>query len=82
MLGPREPVYFCLECLDNLDGWRLFWCVGFDVELVPPRDGRLSVAPCGRRKRHPAHTFVERCACYGNNPEVKKRNEKIEQAKK
>jgi len=78
----QEQTYFCYHCLDSMDGWRIQWCVGFGVDLVPPRDNRLSVSPCGRRKVHAAHTFAERCACYGQNPEVQRRKDAIERSRK
>lgn len=77
-----EETYFCWSCMDNLDGWRLLWCTGMGVELVPPRDSKLQVSPCGRRKNHYAHTFAEKCVCFGRNPSVEKRKQRIEQAAK
>lgn len=63
-----EPTYHCIDCKDEPNGWRVFWCPGVgdshSGELLPGR------AICARRHDHYPHSYVERCGCIDTNPVI------------
>jgi len=76
-----EPRYFCPDCLDEPNGWRVHQCSGWKAPVVDERttarleglDGRH----CGRRIQHIAHSFCERCHCWQRNPVVWQRKQQL-----
>lgn len=70
-----EPRFYCLACLDEPNGWRIFWCRGDGRLRAQPEDKPRHLAgtdtqPCGRTKEHPPHSYSERCACRDTNPVI------------
>lgn len=73
----NEPTFHCFECMDEPNGWRLFYCLGKgDLhQFAPPAHAPGPVFPCGRLKRHPPHTYAERCKCLATNPVIARAKE-------
>jgi hypothetical protein len=65
LLVTRDWKRDCEACSDT--GWASHWCA---VKL-PKQD----YAVCGRRFEHPAHEYVEKCACIEWNPTIRRRKE-------
>ncbi len=65
----HEPTYYCLDCRDEPNGWRIWFCRGVNETRTILTQG-LSVHACGRMQDHPAHTYAEPCACLPHNPEI------------
>lgn len=63
--GPR---FFCVRCLDEPSGFRLWWCAGVGSEADAPSGWRL--ARCGRTHPHHGHSYVDRCGCVDTNPVI------------
>lgn len=75
-----EPVFFCLNCHDEPNGWSITWCPGVgDVRELSPTDRALStrICPCGQGQRHRAHTYAERCPCLETNPIIARHRERV-----
>jgi len=74
-----EPRYFCADCKDEPNGWRIFWCHGsgklrsFDVG---DWNGALSRVDCGRHAIHLPHTYAAKCGCYETNPVIQQARER------
>lgn len=71
-----EPTYFCHECHDEPNGWRIFWCRGAGVELVVETRDRGDVFPCARKDKHKPHAYADRCKCLPYNPVIAKARER------
>lgn len=67
--GPR---YYCRDCHDG-DWGPALWCPGTDREAQHPRHVGAERVLCGRPGPHAAHTFVQRCHCWGTNAVVERR---------
>lgn len=70
--GPR---YACPDCQDGEWGPAM-WCPGSGAERATTkheRHAKLETVNCGRPKPHAAHTFVQRCHCWGRNPNVERK---------
>lgn len=80
LLGPApnrdrdEPTYYCPNCHDEPNGWRLYECRG-SGPLAATLDRPYS--PCGRAKTHGPHSFAERCACLPHNPVIREAKERM-----
>jgi hypothetical protein len=76
----REPTFYCLACLDEPSGWRLWWCPGVGPSRTfdrSDRDTRMSMAECGRRMHHTPHTYAVKCECLPTNPVIAKARERL-----
>ena len=72
----HEPTYYCPDCRDEPNGWRIWWCRGIPqtLEIIPKSP---HVHACGRMQEHPAHTYAEPCACIPHNPEIARAKERM-----
>jgi hypothetical protein len=73
----RRTWYFCLDCRDELSGWREMFCHGAGEQkndLARPFSMKTAAYYCGRKHAHQPHAYVEKCNCYGKNPAVAARN--------
>ena len=67
----REPVFYCVACLDESSGWRPFHCQGRPREITSTGHG--TTVDCGRHHEHLPHSYVARCECWQQNPVVERR---------
>lgn len=68
-----EPTFFCLDCHDEPNAWRVFWCQGdqsIAVAEVPPGAKGVAIARCGRTHLHAPHSFADKCGCQHVNPVI------------
>lgn len=73
-----EPTFYCLDCHDEPNGWRIYQCRGVG-EVAKRGDGDYS--PCGRTKTHTPHAFAELCACLPHNPVIARAKEQMRKAR-
>lgn len=74
-----EPKFFCKLCLDEPNGWRVFWCDGWGHlrGIASRRDHRMPASDCGRFKVHVGHPFAARCECWQHNPVVEEQKRRF-----
>lgn len=76
----REPTFFCLDCLDEPNALRIFWCYGVGSQRVgidaKPDRAHGAIHPCGRLQEHGPHTYAERCQCSETNPVIARARER------
>lgn len=73
-----EPTFFCLLCLDETSGLRVFWCPGIGPSRTferPPRATGATVE-CGKPRDHQPHSYAMRCECWRQNPVVDERRQR------
>jgi hypothetical protein len=79
---PDEPTFFCVQCFDEPNGFRVFACPGVGDQ----RDATMGLAPdrhpCGRPKSHRPHTYSERCGCVDTNPVIRAHRERARAAQR
>ncbi len=73
MIVNDEPTYHCLDCYDEPNGWRVYWCQGDGEYRKSPQDKpavekHATTRDCERNKAHYPHTYTERCGCFYTNP--------------
>jgi hypothetical protein len=75
-----EPKFFCLNCYDEPNAWRILWCHGTGPQRVEEMHARVvasGVLDCGRHKQHPAHTWADRCVCSDTNPIIREHRDRM-----
>lgn len=79
----REPTFFCLDCLDEPSGWRLWWCPGRGVRRTFERreDDVTPMAECARGAEHAPHAYAARCACVDTNPVIARHRQRLAEAR-
>lgn len=73
------PTFFCLDCRDETNGWRMFYCPGIGalrVNALPAHYADLTATVCARHNNHGPHVYTEHCACHGRNPVAAERRAK------
>ena len=61
---------YCADCDDS--GWKPLVCSGRgDRFTSQPRNPHSDpIYPCARMQTHPAHSYVDPCACRETNPVI------------
>jgi hypothetical protein len=74
--GPR---FLCLDCRDESNGWRHWWCPGagdLRRQALPTAWSGTSICECGQRREHAPHPYVTRCTCWETNSVIARRRER------
>jgi len=77
----QEPTYECLDCKDEPNGWRMWWCPGVELAGRAQPDDITARHSCGRTMAHAPHSYADRCPCLPTNQTIQRAKERMNAAR-